>query len=556
MVTFVLLSFVSFISLSSLQGNARIINYTGIVRGATQRLVKQELEHEPNDQLIERLDGILSELQTGRGGNGLTLMEDSAYQSLLTRMQSGWRELKAEILEVRNGADQRPLYQKSEEYFELADDTVSAAEVYAENSVRHTRLWLVGLIVLFLGLVALFLLYNKRQKRLSVQLELAENASREKSGFLSKMSHEIRTPMNGIMGMTAIAKLSLDDRDKLVDCLDKIDLSSRYLLSLINDVLDMSRIENGRMELQYKEFDLAALLDGIRAMLTLRAQEKHIEFEVRADGLDIRWVTGDELRLNQILINLLTNAIKFTPENGRVALEVSQTVTDNDEIRLECQISDTGVGMSEDFMQRMFEPFEQEIRTDTQPYVGTGLGLAISYHLVKLINGQMTVDSRLGEGTRFLVSLPLKYPAVQELRAADTGGAAPVAAYDFTGVPILIAEDNEINAEITTTLLEHTGAVLTHVWNGKEAVEAYTAADSGTYRLILMDMQMPVMNGMEAAQAIRASGRPDAKQIPIIALTADAFLSDRDRAMQSGMNGYLSKPIELERLCQSVAANL
>lgn len=425
MVTFVLLSFVSFISLSSLQGNARIINYTGIVRGATQRLVKQELEYEPNDRLIVRLDGILSELQTGRGGNGLTLMEDDAYQSLLTRMQSDWRELKAEILAVRNGVDQRSLYQKSEEYFELADDTVSAAEVYAENSVRHTRLWLVGLIVLFLGLVALFLLYNKRQKRLSVQLELAENASREKSGFLSKMSHEIRTPMNGIMGMTAIAKLSLDDRDKLVDCLDKIDLSSRYLLSLINDVLDMSRIENGRMELQYKEFDLTAMLDGIRAMLTLRAQEKHIGFEVRADGLDIRRVMGDELRLNQILINLLTNAIKFTPENGRVVLEVSQTVTNNEEIQLECQVLDTGVGMSEDFMQRMFEPFEQEIRTDTQSYIGTGLGLAISYHLIKLMNGQMTVDSRLGEGTRFLVSLPLKYPTVQDRREADTDGKAP-----------------------------------------------------------------------------------------------------------------------------------
>lgn len=552
--TYILLSSLSFFSLNRLQGNARVINYTGIVRGATQRLMKQEMSRHPNDVLIQRLDEILTELQNGDGENNLIRLGDPAYQELLAQMQADWTRLKEEIAVVRQGGARHQLYVLSEEYFELADQTVSAAETYTEASVRANRQWLEGLNIIFLGLMLLFFIYNRRQRKLWQKLQLAESASREKSEFLSKMSHEIRTPMNGIIGMSAIAKRSLGDREKVEDCLNKIDLSAQFLLSLINDVLDMSRIENGRLALRCSEFVLAELLDGIESMFIQKAEDAHIAFSVQQKNLTAHPVIGDELRINQVLINILSNAIKFTPDGGTVSLKARQAAVTESGVTLEFVITDSGIGMSKEFMQHMFEPFEQELHTDAQRVNGTGLGLSISYHLVTMMGGEITADSREGEGTRFVVRIPVAL-ADQAQEPCKRLQEAPdaTADYDFSGSRILVAEDNEINAEIVMTMLGYTGAEVTHVWNGKEAVESFASAGPGGYDLILMDVQMPEMDGLEAVQAIRGSGQGDAQKVPVIALTANAFSSDMEEALECGMNDFLAKPIDFEQMYRTIA---
>lgn len=557
-VLFCLIGTVSFISLTHMQGNARAVNYTGIVRGATQRLVKQEMNHQPNDEMIRVLDGIVTELSTGKGDNKLTVIHDKAYQDYMAQMRLSWDEIKTEIHQVRQGGSQQNLYQLSEDYFVLADKAVSAAEQYSENRVSRSIFLLAFLSICFTLLFILLWASSSRRRKAQMALALAESASQSKSDFLSRISHEIRTPLNGIVGMTAIARRSADNPEKVLNCLDKIDLSSSYLMSLLNDVLDMSRIESGKIELENSEFELSEVCGQIYDLFWQKAEDNGIDLQIDCGNLAGQRVVADHLRLTQVLVNLISNAMKFTPSGGTVSLNIRKTAEDRQTVSLEFTVADTGVGISEEFQSRLFEPFEQESAGTARQYGGTGLGLAISNNFVKMMGGEISVWSRPGEGTRFTVQLTFLRGTPAEQGSAETEAASglldpgsPVSE-DLSGLTILLAEDNEINAEIITCILEESGAKVDSVGDGKAAVEKFTEAAAGTYQLIFMDIRMPVLNGMEASRAIRASGRADAGSIPIVGLSANAFREDIDKAMESGMNAYLAKPIDLTLLYQTL----
>lgn len=549
-VLFCLISVVALMSMIHMQGNARVINYTGIVRGATQRLVKQEMNGYHNDALIQSVDGIMEELVTGQGSNHLNAIPDETFQTLMGQMRLAWEELRAEILRVRQGESAQRLYELSEEYFDLTDQAVSAAERYSERCVGNST---AVLLCLSGGFVILFLLLRAseaRQKKAQMALNLAESASRAKGEFLSRISHEIRTPMNGITGMTAIARRYVDDPERMTDCLNKIDLSAGYLLSLLNDVLDMSRIESGKIQLEEQPFDLAELLERIQGMFQRKAEDGDVMLDIRRNELNVTEVIGDNLRLSQVLVNLVSNALKFTPPGGSVTLEARQTAVNDETVSLEFVVVDTGIGISEDFQKRIFEPFEQAQPATARQYGGTGLGLAICRSFVQLMGGTIDVHSQPGEGTRFTVCLTLRRDSSSG--AGRSQERETQVHCDLTGKCILLAEDNEINAEIATLILEDMGAEVRCVENGKEAVDLLSASPEGTFALILMDVQMPVMDGVAASRAIRALEHPDAGRIPIIGLSANAFQEDMDRARENGMNAYLSKPLDLDRLYQTL----
>lgn len=559
--TFVLLSTVSLSSLAKLQGNARVINYTGIVRGATQRIVKQELAHMGNDELSQRIDEILKELTGAWGENKIITIPDPVFQVLAKQLQNRWAEIKKEIKNVRQGGDTKTLYEMSESYFTLADQTVSAAEQYSESSVQTAMRLMIGLNVAFISLGILFWYYSKKQKSMFAALKAAESASAEKSRFLSKVSHEMRTPMNGIIGMTSLAKLYENDPEKLHDCLIKIELSSKFLLSLINDTLDMSRIESGKVELVNAEFDLVQIIETIRTMFEQKAQEKKISFNIFYENLTTPILIGDSLRVSQIIINLLSNAVKFTPEGKDVSLTIQQIGADERSADIQFTVSDSGIGMNEEFMSRMFKPFEQADNSISHTYGGTGLGLTICHNLVQLMNGAISVSSKPAQGSQFIVNLKFQLPATTDPSTAFTGTPDGLHAtsinilntdYDFSDLRILLAEDNAINSEISIAMLENKNARVDHAWNGKEAVDMFTNAAEGTYQIILMDVQMPVMDGLEATRLIRSSTKSDATQIPILAASANSFRDDVDKALECGINAYLSKPIDIDKLYSEI----
>lgn len=548
---FAFLSILSLTSIHRMQGNARIVNYTGIVRGATQRLVKQELNGEENDELIGTLDSILGGLLYGDPERSLIDLKSPEYLEFVTRLCGEWEELKEEIYQVRGGKSPEHLYGMSESYFELADQAVSAAEVYSESMVKRNTDWLLLLNGIFIVFVVVFQLYLRQQKKMEVELRTAESASREKSEFLSRMSHEIRTPMNGIIGMTELAKMQIENSEKVSECLDKIEASSEYLLALINDVLDMSRIENGKVELYMERLDLQELSDRLKTMFGEKAAKAGLAFIVEEE-IQERYVIGDELRLSQVVVNIVSNALKFTPAGGSVKVMIRQQIPDEKKCLLDILIADTGIGMTEEAQKKIFEPFEQADSSTSHNYGGTGLGLAICSNLVQLMGGTISLDSKPGTGSRFLVQLafPLADTAEEECGAGNRGAAAETG--NVEGYHILLAEDNEINAEIASALLSLERAQVDHVWNGVEALEKFIASQDGDYQAILMDIQMPGMDGLEATRRIRESGHPQGKEIPIIGLSANAFKQDMDRAMEAGMNGYVSKPFKMEDLIAAV----
>ncbi len=546
-----LLCAISLSTIDRLQGNARVINYSGIVRGATQRLIKQELQRIPNDSLADELDNIIAELVSGEGPHGLIALPSPKFQELMTQIQEAWAAIREEILRVRSGADTHRLFDLSETYFNLANAAVSAAEVHAELQVHQALKWLFSLGAFIIVLALLFGLYDARQRKIREALYEAESTSRAKGEFLSRMSHEIRTPMNGIIGMTAIAKTVYHDPERMRDCLAKIEQSSQFLLLLINDILDMARIESGKVDLSSEPFDLHHLVESIRVMFTQKAEDKRIDFSTRFENISAPCLMGDELRISQIIINVVSNALKFTPSGGRVSLEARQSVEADGRFQTRFTISDTGIGMNENFLSRIFQPFEQASASTSHEYGGTGLGLAISHNLLEMMGGEMHISSAPGQGSRFTIMLYLEpgdNPTQRE-SSAEASASAP----DFGGAQILLAEDNAINAEISVFMLENTGASVKHVWNGREAVETFRNSAPGTYDLILMDIQMPELDGFGAARAIRDLKRADVDKVPILALTANAFQSDSQKALQNGMNGHLAKPIEVNHLYEAMA---
>ena len=551
-VLFFLINIFSLGAIFGVQGNARVINYTGIVRGATQRLIKKELCGVPDDKLVKYMDNILLELSTGKGDNGLTMLPDDKYQSLVAQMREAWDEIKDQIKNVRQGGDSRQLFEQSESYFDMANRAVSAAEKYSESKVRNAKQVLIFLNICFIIMVILFWLHELHQKKVQISLGIAEKANKTRSEFLARMSHEIRTPLNGIIGMTKIAQTSVDDREKLLDSLGKIDLSSEYLLALLNDILEMSRIESGKVKLETHEFKLTEVLDQIKGMFGQKAEESGISLVIDIHDVTIGTVVGDKLRVTQILVNLVSNALKFTPEGGEVRLDVYQKESDHSAVSLDFVVSDTGKGISKEFQDHIFESFEQESVSTGRKYGGTGLGLAISSNFVKMMDGEITVDSKLGQGSQFKVSLRLQrtMPESEESEQEEK-----LQVYDsdvLEGVRILLAEDNEINAEIVTNALEEKGAVVELARNGEEAYNLIKGSDENRYNVVLMDIQMPVMDGLEAASAIRRLEGPYIQDLPIIGLSANDFSEDIDRALMSGMNDYLSKPVNVDQLVKII----
>ena len=379
----------------------------------------------------------------------------------------------------------------------------------------------------------------------------ADAVSQAKSDFLSRMSHEIRTPMNAITGMTVIAKTVLDDRKKTLDCLEKIESANAYLLGLINDVLDMSRIESGKLELNLERTDLARQLDKLESLMRPQAEAKGIRFSV-ANGISGPEVMVDMLRLSQVLINIMGNAVKFTGEGGSVNLRVEQLEKASGKVRLRFSVADTGIGIGKEAIGRIFNAFEQENSLTSANYGGTGLGLAISNRLVQMMGGTLEVRSELGKGSEF--SFTLTFPLAPDGAERETGASpSPDPAQEPRGGHILLAEDNPLNQEIAEAILTMNGFTVDLVPNGKEAVDAFTRNAPGHYDAILMDIRMPIMDGLEATRRIRTRGKDDSRTIPIIAMTANAFGEDMKKSLESGMNRHLSKPIEVEKLLEALS---
>ncbi|NBI80182.1 response regulator [Anaerotruncus colihominis] len=520
---------------------------------------------------------------------------------------------------------------------------------------------------------------DERNKRaLRDALVLARDANRAKTDFISRMSHDIRTPMNAIIGMTTIAAANLGNKAKISDCLQKIDVSAKFLLSLINDILDMSKIESGKVVIARREFNFHRMIHGISSVFGQQAAQKHLAFNVYLEENFPLTCMGDELRINQVLMNLLGNAVKFTPEGGRVSLRIERKKAKEHITLVRFEVEDTGIGISPEFQKRIFDPFEQESASSGRVFEGTGLGMTITQNLVLLMDGRISLESELGQGTRFIVELPLELgetaepvavgsesighlrvlivdddvitcehtqtillhmglesvwvtsgeQALRELREAraknqnydvafidwkipgmdgleiarrmrelagpetlaiimsaydwaqietearaagvdhfiskpifpesvhnalsramqDAPSAQEPDSFQFCGERILLVEDNEINMEIARTLLEMQGLTVDGACNGQEAVDKFQASELGYYRVILMDIRMPVMDGVTATQKIRALPRADAETVPIIAMTANAFQEDEEFAAQMGMNGYLIKPIDTKSL--------
>lgn len=390
---------------------------------------------------------------------------------------------------------------------------------------------------------------RKSKQDLENALALAEEANRAKSDFLSAMSHDIRTPMNAIMGMTTLARAHLDNRERVEDCLRKISVSSRHLLSLVNDILDMSKIEQSKVPLNHMLVDLPDLIEQLTAIIEPQAQETGLHFTARTAQVSHRSFLGDALRINQILINLLSNAVKFTPEGGRVDFLAEEIPpVRNGWIRYRFTIRDTGIGMVPEFLDHVFSPFARG-RAAAQ-VEGTGLGLSITKGLVELMGGTISVESQVGRGSTFRVELECE-DAPRGTVQADMSGTEPSSAVKrnlLVGRTFLVVEDNAINAEILCELLSLEGAQAVVRTDGTQAVHAVQTMSPNSYDAILMDIQMPKMNGYEAARAIRKLDRNDAAAIPIIAMTANAFAEDIQSALDAGMDAHVAKPIDMNVL--------
>ena len=419
----------------------------------------------------------------------------------------------------------------------------------------------------------------RKRKLLEDALEQARHAADAKSSFLSNMSHDIRTPMNAIMGFAGIASEHLDDPDKVRACLDKIIVSSNHLLQLINNVLDMSRIESGRMVLEESWVNIREIVHEVTDFMKPEILAREHEYEFRVGENIPGYVLCDRLRVTQLLLNILSNAVKYTPKQGRIRLSVAEGIgAPQGYFALEFVISDTGIGMSRDFQTRLFEPFERENNSTVSKVMGSGLGMSICKGIVDSMGGSLTVDSQQGRGSVITVNLAMKYrnedeetAEIDAEEAADSGrqtvtsrsaifyGAADTGIVkENDKIRILVVEDNELNREIAKELLEDIGYLVETAEDGESAVLMIRRSDRDYYDAVLMDIQMPGIDGYEAARNIRRLFDCEHEQIPIIAMTANAFEDDMEKARGAGMNAYIAKPVDPEavkKILEQVLAN-
>jgi signal transduction histidine kinase/CheY-like chemotaxis protein len=428
----------------------------------------------------------------------------------------------------------------------------------------NTNRFMTVVILYFLGVAAAvilifaFLIFaaiaNRNDKRLmahqqeanallSQAAEEARSASAAKSEFLSHMSHDIRTPINGIIGMTNIAIKNIDSIERVNDCLHKISGAADHLLTLINDVLDMSRIESGKTEIAHESMDIRVLIDNCASIVSGQLLSRKVEFVCDFEDFPHPYLYGDELHLRQVFINILGNAVKFTPDDGTITFRVREEgCAEEGRTVYRFEIADTGIGMSEEYQTKIFEAFSQEDNGSRTNYKGTGLGMAITKQFVDLMGGTITVHSKLGEGSRFIVELTFDIDTAQHEEHAQ------LEQVDLTGMRVLLVEDNELNLEIAEEILKDEEIDVTCAENGRAAVDTFLSMPPGSFDAILMDVMMPEMNGYEATKAIRSSSHPQAESIPIIAMTANAYAEDVQTALASGMNAHVSKPIDFDRL--------
>ena len=381
------------------------------------------------------------------------------------------------------------------------------------------------------------------------ELLKARGEAAGKLSFLSSMSHEIRTPMNGIMGMMELARMNIANPDKAGDYLKRAGDLSVFLLGMINDILDISKIESGKMLLYNTVFDVYAFAEKITNMFNGMVTAKGINFVVETVDFKSHCFVADEMRLTQVVTNLISNANKFTPVGGTITVTFKQLDNIGGRAQVLLRVRDTGKGIAPENIRKIMKPFEQEEASTSHNYGGTGLGLAICDQIVHLMGGNIVVDSVLGKGTDFSVFLPLEIAKEEPAPLKQSPTAAnPSPDFTFNGCKILIAEDNAVNAEIAVTILGAEGAEVTHAHDGQEAVDIYLDRGENYFDLILLDIQMPKLNGREAARAIRASGKKDAERVPIIALSADAFVEDVNLSKKAGMDEHVSKPIDFNAL--------
>ena len=383
-------------------------------------------------------------------------------------------------------------------------------------------------------------------------LQSAERASKAKTDFLSNMSHDIRTPMNAIVGLTTLMENELDEPEKLADHLGKLKSSGQLLLGIINDILDMSRIESGKTTLTIEPMDLSHQLDQLNTMIFSQASVKKQTFTV-STHIQHKNLLADPTRLNQVLMNILSNAVKYTPQGGHIRFEAEELPRNDHYAKYRFIVQDDGIGMSAAYQKTLFDPFTREEKSGTNKVQGTGLGMAITKSIVDLMGGTIRVESATGKGTRFEVVL--EFPIDAEADKVQTAPALPEeaeAVSPLSGMNFLCAEDNAINAEILELLLETKGARCTICSNGQEIVDAFASVKPGEYDMILMDVQMPVMDGLEATRRIRSGENPLGRTIPILAMTANAFLEDMQKSRDAGMDEHLSKPVDINALEQTV----
>ena len=456
-------------------------------------------------------------------------------KSLLDRFYAGEKQVTVEYQE--SNKDGKEIWiQKT---VLMSQDTVYDNEKEREHTV-------VRGIIMFRNTSEFHEKDQKEKEQLQIAYEKADMESKTKTEFMNRMSHDLRTPINGILGMIHVIRKSWNNQEKLEDSVDKIEISTRHLMDLVNDVLDMSKLESGHLTVHEEPFDLEDLMKEVAVLMQGQLEETGITHRKHRENMQHTMLKGDALQLQRIMMNLFGNAVKYNKKNGTIDTCATEISCDGKNVLYEFRIEDSGIGMSREYMEHeLFQPFTQEKADARTQYKGTGLGMSIVKGLIDRMNGTISVRSTPGEGSEFTFRLAFRLAEEERQQAADNKEDAKD---DLAGMRVLLVEDNDINMEIAEFYLTDAGIIVEKAWNGKEAVEKYEGTPKGYYSAILMDIMMPVMNGIEAARNIRRKEKNGGKEIPIIAMTAQSERESKESCSLAGMNAYISKPVDPENL--------